>query len=98
MEEHELRKSQDHAENEAAVDDQKALQKSEEMMKAFLTATGGEEEESNKSERTRTIIKTIKVLRIYDLLQFLHHEWKFLEWCKENQDICVYKEIQKSDA
>ena len=30
-------------------------------MKAFLTATGGEVEESNKSERTRTIIKTIKV-------------------------------------
>ena len=56
-----IHKPQDHAEKEAAADDQQALRKSEEMMKAFLTATGGEVEESNKSERTRTIIKTIKV-------------------------------------
>ncbi len=42
-------------------EDQQALQKSEEMMRAFLKATGGEEEDSSKSERTRTIIKTIKV-------------------------------------
>eukprot|EP00794_Sanderia_malayensis_P012893 gene12893-14220_t len=41
-------------------EDQQALKKSEEMMRAFLKATGGEEEDSNKSERTRTIIKTIK--------------------------------------
>ena len=54
-------KTQAHVEPEASAEEQQALQKSEEMMKAFLTATGGEEEESNKSERTRTIIKTIKV-------------------------------------
>ena len=42
-------------------DDQQALQKSEEMMRAFLTATGGEEEDSSKTERTKTIIKTVKV-------------------------------------
>ena len=51
----------EHGESDAASEDQRALQKSEEMMKAFLTATGGEEDELNKSERTRTIIKTIKV-------------------------------------
>ncbi|XP_065071063.1 uncharacterized protein LOC135695808 [Rhopilema esculentum] len=57
----EANRGREHGENDAASEDQRALQKSEEMMKAFLTATGGEEDELNKSERTRTIIKTIKV-------------------------------------
>ena len=48
-------------ESDEKDEEEKALERSEEMMKAFLTATGGEEEETNKSERTRTIIKTIKV-------------------------------------
>ena len=41
--------------------DQESLRQSEEMMKAFMKATGGVEDETNKKERTKTIIKTIKV-------------------------------------
>ncbi|XP_065685056.1 uncharacterized protein LOC100213236 [Hydra vulgaris] len=41
--------------------DQETVRQSEEMMKAFLKATGGEEDSSAKKERTKTIIKTIKV-------------------------------------
>ena len=41
--------------------DQESLLQSEEMMRAFMKATGGVEDESNKKERTKTIIKTIKV-------------------------------------
>lgn len=33
-------------------------------MKAFMKATGGIEDETNKKERTKTIIKTIKVSSI----------------------------------
>lgn len=35
------------------------------MMQAFMKATGGVEDETNKRERTKTIIKTIKVLLNY---------------------------------
>lgn len=41
--------------------DQESLRQSEEMMKAFMKATGGVEDNTNKKERTKTIIKTIKV-------------------------------------
>lgn len=41
--------------------DQESLRQSEEMMKAFMKATGGVEDETNKKERTKAIIKTIKV-------------------------------------
>lgn len=41
--------------------DQESLRQSEEMMQAFMKATGGVEDETNKKERTKTIIKTIKV-------------------------------------
>ncbi len=64
MDEKTSSRSNVHADSEAGAEkeeDQQALQKSEEMMRAFLKATGGEEEDSSKSERTRTIIKTIKV-------------------------------------
>eukprot|EP00111_Clytia_hemisphaerica_P007703 TCONS_00022387-protein len=41
--------------------DQESLRQSEEMMKAFMKATGGVEDETNKKERTKAIIKTIQV-------------------------------------
>lgn len=37
-------------------------------MKAFMKATGGVEDETSKRERTKTIIKTIKVKTISDFL------------------------------
>ena len=45
--------------------DQETVRQSEEMMKAFLKATGGEEDSSAKKERTKTIIKTIKVEAVF---------------------------------
>lgn len=52
-------------EEESAKDeeqlDQESIRQSEEIMKAFMKATGGVEDETSKRERTKTIIKTIKV-------------------------------------
>jgi len=49
-------------ENNSSSDiDQESLRQGEEMMKAFMKATGGVEDETNKRERTKTIIKTIKI-------------------------------------
>lgn len=46
--------------NQDAVDPE-SLRQSEEMMKEFMKITGGVEDNTNKKERTKTIIKTIKV-------------------------------------
>ena len=51
---------EENAQNTSDIDQESLLQ-SEEMMRAFMKATGGVEDESNKKERTKTIIKTIKV-------------------------------------
>jgi len=45
----------------ASAEEEAAIKESEALMKEFLSTTGGEEDETNKSERTEAIIKTIKV-------------------------------------
>ena len=41
------------------------LRNSEKMMDAFLASTVQHNKETNKNERTKTIIKTIRVSRVY---------------------------------
>lgn len=46
------------------------LRNSEKMMDAFLASTAPHNKETNKNERTKTIIKTIRVSRLFWLKQW----------------------------
>ena len=59
--------------------DQESLRQSEEMMKAFMKATGGVEDETNKQERTKAIIKTIKV----GILHLMGSSYGFIEFIRD---------------
>lgn len=72
-----LKKHKSKSENKQVdkLEELEKLRNSEKMMDAFLASTAPHNKETNKNERTKTIIKTIRVSQTIYFHTFIMHQW-----------------------